>query len=502
MKKYLLLVLLFIISISFMSNLFAQVSITIGDSMEMNSDDYSPTPYGTYWKNFREQYLIRATELNDAGGGSGVIEAISFNVASLNNVSAMPNYRIRMKHTTQNALISTFETGDYTQVFQSNSFMPVAGWNLHNFSTPFNWDGESNILVDVVCDLVGQWTQNASVYYTNTGFNSSLRFQDDYNAADTATSGYASMNRSNMRFLMQQLDVLDMAALRITGPNSANINSAATYSVRIKNLCIDTVSNYTVKLFKAPNTVLSTQAGVPIDSMEELEFEFTWTPTEEGAIELFGRVEMLDDEKQANDNTPMFPVTVMPEGLVGVAIGEGSLTNDYYGDPTPYGTYYENFREQYLIRATEINNGGGGPGEIYGISFNVANLNNVVGMPNYRIRLKHTEQQELTTVFELGDYTQVFQSDSFMPVTGWNLHSFSTPFVWNGASNILVDVVCDFVDNWTENASVYYTNTGFNSSLRYQSDSNAADMSSSGAVSVNRSNMILTMQQLNMMDMS
>ncbi|MCB5234363.1 MAG: carboxypeptidase regulatory-like domain-containing protein, partial [Candidatus Cloacimonetes bacterium] len=502
MKKYLLLVLLFIISISFMSNLFAQVSITIGDSMEMNSDDYSPTPYGTYWKNFREQYLIRATELNDAGGGSGVIEAISFNVASLNNVSAMPNYRIRMKHTTQNALISTFETGDYTQVFQSNSFMPVAGWNLHNFSTPFNWDGESNILVDVVCDLVGQWTQNASVYYTNTGFNSSLRFQDDYNAADTATSGYTSMNRSNMRFLMQQLDVLDMAALRITGPNSANINSAATYSVRIKNLCIDTVSNYTVKLLKAPNIVLSTQAGVPIDPMEELEFEFTWTPTEEGAIELFGRVEMLDDEKQANDNTPMFPVTVMPEGLVGVAIGEGSLTNDYYGDPTPYGTYYENFREQYLIRATEINNGGGGPGEIYGISFNVANLNNVVGMPNYRIRLKHTEQQELTTVFELGDYTQVFQSDSFMPVTGWNLHSFSTPFVWNGASNILVDVVCDFVDNWTENASVYYTNTGFNSSLRYQSDSNAADMSSSGAVSVNRSNMILTMQQLNMMDMS
>ncbi len=502
MKKNLLFVLLVILSLSFMGSLFAQVPVTIGEGTSVNGTTGSPAPYGTWYKAFRQQYLVLATEFNNAGGGPGEITSVAFQVDDLNGTTPMTNFRVRMKHTSQTNLSSAFEAGDYQVLFQADTFIPEVGLNTHVFSQPFIWDGASNILIETVTDVcAGSYAYNPSSPYTATTFNSSLRFQSDSANGDTATTGTTLANRTNMVFMMEQLDMQDLVAMSVTGPNSPSLNSDATYTVRIKSLCPAPVSNYTVTLFKAPDTVIATQAGVSIAPMEELDFELTWTPTEEGAFQLFGNVSMTGDENPANDNTPMFNVTVMPEGLVEIAVGDGTLANTTTGPPTPYGTYWQNFREHYLVKASELNNAGGGPGEIYALSFEVANLNSVSAMPNYRIRMKHTTQQELTTTFEVGDYTQVFQSDSFMPINGWNLHPFSVPFDWDGASNILVEVVCDFVGGYTQNASVYYTGMNFASSLRYQSDSVPADTNPTGTLSNNRSNMVFNMQQLDMQDM-
>jgi len=485
-----------------MGSLFAQVPVTIGEGTSVNGTTGSPAPYGTWYKAFRQQYLVLATEFNNAGGGPGEITSVAFQVDDLNGTTPMTNFRVRMKHTSQTNLSSAFEAGDYQVLFQADTFIPEVGLNTHVFSQPFIWDGASNILIETVTDVcAGSYAYNPSSPYTATTFNSSLRFQSDSANGDTATTGTTLANRTNMVFMMEQLDMQDLVAMSVTGPNSPSLNSDATYTVRIKSLCPAPVSNYTVTLFKAPDTVIATQAGVSIAPMEELDFELTWTPTEEGAFQLFGNVSMTGDENPANDNTPMFNVTVMPEGLVEIAVGDGTLANTTTGPPTPYGTYWQNFREHYLVKASELNNAGGGPGEIYALSFEVANLNSVSAMPNYRIRMKHTTQQELTTTFEVGDYTQVFQSDSFMPINGWNLHPFSVPFDWDGASNILVEVVCDFVGGYTQNASVYYTGMNFASSLRYQSDSVPADTNPTGTLSNNRSNMVFNMQQLDMQDM-
>ncbi|MCK9308864.1 MAG: hypothetical protein M0P99_01160, partial [Candidatus Cloacimonetes bacterium] len=97
MRKSLLFTLLLILGISFCSNVFALVTVTLGEGTATNTTTGTPTPYGTYYKNFRQQYLVRASELNDVGGGAGNINSLAFNVATLNNCSPMPNYRIRIK---------------------------------------------------------------------------------------------------------------------------------------------------------------------------------------------------------------------------------------------------------------------------------------------------------------------------------------------------------------------------------------------------------------------
>ncbi|MDI3504567.1 MAG: large repetitive protein, partial [Candidatus Cloacimonadota bacterium] len=96
MKKILLFTLL-LIFVSLGSNVFAQVTITLGDGTATNTTTGSPTPYGTWYKNFRQQYLVHATELNDIGGGPGDINSIAFNVENVNECSPMPNFRIRIK---------------------------------------------------------------------------------------------------------------------------------------------------------------------------------------------------------------------------------------------------------------------------------------------------------------------------------------------------------------------------------------------------------------------
>ncbi|MDD5317046.1 MAG: hypothetical protein PHX33_08530, partial [Candidatus Cloacimonetes bacterium] len=236
MRRLLLFTLLLILTLSLSSTIFAQVTVTVGDGTATNTTTGAPAPYGTWYKNFRQQFLVLANELNDVGGGPGNINSVAFNVSALNNCTPMTNFRVRIKATEQTSLSTTFEAGTYTEVFQVAEFMPVTGWNTHTFSTPFNWDGASNLLIEVVTDLIaGSWAQNASVYYTATSHNSSLRYENDYSPAIDGTTGTTFAGRSNMQLNMEALDITDLNAMGITGPTTPNVNSTANYTVSVKN---------------------------------------------------------------------------------------------------------------------------------------------------------------------------------------------------------------------------------------------------------------------------
>ncbi len=232
MKKTLLFALLLILGFSVISNVYAQVNVTIGSGTTTNTTTGPPAPYGTWYKNFRQQFLVLALEIEDAGGGPGNINSIAFNVENLNTCSPMPNYTIRLKHTSQTTLSTTFEAGDYQTVYTQAEFMPVVGWNTHTFTTPFVWDGTSNILVDIYTSIIpGTYTENASVYYSTTAFNSSLRYQSDSSDASSATTGTVSTNRSNIRFNMNALEVTNPPnPAQIVSPldGAVNVMTAAT----------------------------------------------------------------------------------------------------------------------------------------------------------------------------------------------------------------------------------------------------------------------------------
>ena len=109
------------------------------------------------------------------------------------------------------------------------------------------------------------------------------------------------------------------------------------------------------------------------------------------------------------------------------------------GVPYRTGNVLNNqIRNQYLILASELNANGIYAGELSGISFIVTNTP-TGSMSNWSLSLGHTNVTSLTTTFETSAVTPVLTLASYSPVNGSNNHTFTTNFVWDGVSNLLVE---------------------------------------------------------------
>ena len=88
----------------------------------------------------------------------------------------------------------------FVNVINTGTFTPVVGWNTHNFTTPFYWDGVSNVLVNT-CSF------SSLGYITNSVFNQSatpflstaFAFQDGSPASCSALYGTVVAYRPNMQ---------------------------------------------------------------------------------------------------------------------------------------------------------------------------------------------------------------------------------------------------------------------------------------------------------------
>ncbi len=95
----------------------------------------------------RSQYLWKASELTTAGLTAGNITGLQLNALTAGNIFS--NLRIQLKHTNKSTLNDNGpDVSGFTEVYFLNTSFSGTGVNSFNFSTPFNWDGTSNIIVD------------------------------------------------------------------------------------------------------------------------------------------------------------------------------------------------------------------------------------------------------------------------------------------------------------------------------------------------------------------
>lgn len=196
----------------------AQSTVSIGNGTLHNSGVHYPAVYGGYYRNAREQYIVTAAELNAAGAQAGLFNSIGFNVVSPNNCGNLPNFTISMGTTAAEEFVDeNFLTG-LTEMYSVAGYTPVAGWNVHPFTTPFYWDGSSNLVIQTSFDMQDGYSQNASTYHTGTdpAFRT-LYYRSDGTAWNTVTSGIRSLDRPNMNFMFR---------LPIAGPPAAPILSS------------------------------------------------------------------------------------------------------------------------------------------------------------------------------------------------------------------------------------------------------------------------------------
>jgi trimeric autotransporter adhesin len=108
-------------------------------------------PLRSNFQKARSQYIYLASELKAAGIIQGNITALGLNVLSKTSTIPYTGLTVSLKNTASSSFAAiTFETGT-TQCYSQN-YSTVSGTNTLTFSTPFNWDGTSNLLVEICFD--------------------------------------------------------------------------------------------------------------------------------------------------------------------------------------------------------------------------------------------------------------------------------------------------------------------------------------------------------------
>lgn len=172
----------------------ATVGVASGTSVAGNS----PYRQGTSTE-VRIQYLITKAELNAAGMAGGNITSLSFNVVAPLGNGNMPSYVITMANTTATALTSNYLTLSSPTTVYSNSYLPTLGTNTHTFTTPFAWNGTSNIVINIchtgiggLASIVSVSTPSVISTNSNTGTGSC--------SLGTSSPAGANANRPVMTF--------------------------------------------------------------------------------------------------------------------------------------------------------------------------------------------------------------------------------------------------------------------------------------------------------------
>ena len=147
------------------ASLFALASTR--NSTVGNGDATSALPIYTYSHDSRSVAIYKAGEL----GGSARLTALSLNVTSVPQAAeSLANWKIRLKHTNLTALApgSSWDNTGWTTVYQASPVISATGWVTFTFTTPFDFNGTDNLLVDFSMDRAGTNYSNILVQASNT----------------------------------------------------------------------------------------------------------------------------------------------------------------------------------------------------------------------------------------------------------------------------------------------------------------------------------------------
>jgi len=162
--------------------------------------DTEGCPINIYKKSLHGQSVYTAAELNAAGlYGPTEITQLGFYVSTAPAL-ALPNFRVRMKHTAA-ADASAWITADgLVTVYSNAAYLPAAGnWDLLSLSAPFAWNGIDNIVIDTAFDRVATESATGTVRYTNVASGYRYGRSTYSDMGETFTGGLLSAYRPNVK---------------------------------------------------------------------------------------------------------------------------------------------------------------------------------------------------------------------------------------------------------------------------------------------------------------
>jgi len=259
-------------------------TIQIGTATSLTGATAQPTAFCNRWSSYRMQTVYTAAELTSAGLIAGPISAITFNISTLGDGATNANYTVRVGNTALSTLTNFVSNAGFTTVFPAATYTHAVGLNTVTFSTPFNWDGTSNIVIEVSHDGANL-TNNSQTYYTATAGNMVAW------STNGGATGTLSLNRLNLGItgitgpVITSVTWMDGATPIITGnPAIVNPTSTTTYSANItaQGCVYSPAPTVTVNVNPLPSALIasnSSQCGTQIPTASVTSTTGAITPT-------------------------------------------------------------------------------------------------------------------------------------------------------------------------------------------------------------------------------
>lgn len=180
------------------------ISVNIGNGTDATPNT-SACPVNVYFRSLHGQSIYTATELVDAGvGEAGQITRIGFFIQTA-PAEALPNFIIRMKHTTAFNVAYWQTSDDMVTVFSTDSYAPTAGgYDMLTLDTPFAWNGTDNIVIDTAFSVTGGWSPSGTVQYTEVEDGYRYTRNDFYDQTNVFIGGNSTIYRPNVRLTITQ----------------------------------------------------------------------------------------------------------------------------------------------------------------------------------------------------------------------------------------------------------------------------------------------------------
>ncbi|HRZ11713.1 MAG TPA: S8 family serine peptidase [Kiritimatiellia bacterium] len=275
-------------------------------------------------------------------------------------------------------------------------------------------------------------------------------------------SGVASLNWTAVKGA--GLTWLDLS--RTNGTLAAGTATSVSFMVNAA-----TAASLATGLFSGTVTFSNVTSGATVSRSAALTVrgisQLIWNSVSSPQLESTPFVATLTAKDSETQTVTAFAGPVALSGVVSATSTVGTATNGWI---FPMSTYYHDARTQVIYLQSEL----GSATVLQGLALNVATIPGQ-GLGNWTIRMKHTAASTQSSwEGPASGWTTVYQDDATALATGWTWFAFSTPFSYNGVSNLLVD--------FSHNNSSYSTDGQVRSStgavgraLVCRSDSNDGD---------------------------
>ncbi len=217
----------------------AQAQIGVGaltTSGSGGSGGNNVSPFSHYFGGNRFQYMVRASELTAMGLGAGSITSLAFDVTSIG--TTYNGFEINVTQTATTDLSGGFITAGLTPVYSGN-VTPSVGINTYTFSTPYNWDGVSNMIFQICWSNNNTGGTASEVKYDNTSFVS-----DYYNRRDNYTPAAACADNTNAGSTSARPKMI-IDIIRSTGYSYSWSDGVTTIGTTTANIVVTPTNNTT-----------------------------------------------------------------------------------------------------------------------------------------------------------------------------------------------------------------------------------------------------------------